>query len=156
MKRFKCTVKISLVGVYVCSLYKYLNNNLLVTLNISTLSTSCVFVYCDMILSFPQLRRNLDKKDKKKKKKKDKKERKGERSRKDKKHKRKSSDSDEEDHKKYRYVTSKTQETPQTVDWSSSAIKLSLLRKTKRFNPVQLSFIYISHMCIYISHSLLP
>lgn len=74
-----------------------------------------------MILSFLQLRQNLDKKDKKKKKKKDKKERKGERSRKDKKHKRKSSDSDEEANKKYRYATSNAKETTRAVDCSSSS-----------------------------------
>lgn len=88
-----------------------------------------------MILSFLQLRQNLDKKDKKKKKKKDKKGRKGERSRKDK-HKRKSLDSDEEDNKKYRYATPITKETPQTVDCSSSSIQFSFLRKnfSSQFN----------------------
>lgn len=93
-----------------------------------------------MILSFLQLRQNLDKKDKKKKKKKDKKERKGERSRKDKKHKRKTSDSDEEDIKKYRYATSNRR--PLGLDCSSS-IRFSFLSKTRLFKPVQLNFIYM-------------
>lgn len=132
-----------------------------------------------MILSFLQLRQNLDKKDKKKKKKKDKKERKGERSRKDKKHKRKTSDSDEkdikEDIKKYRYATSNRR--PLGFDCSSS-FRFSFLNKTRLFKPVQLNFIYmlelkfgvlyrnpehdwkrrgtdtgIHQMCLYISHS---
>lgn len=111
--------------------HNYLNI-LLVALNtvyqLNFSHSLCIFVYCKIMLSFLQLRQNLDKKDKKKKKKKDKKERKGEKSRKDKKHKRKSSDSDEEDNKKHRYGTSNT---PRTVDCSSSSIQFSFLSKTK-------------------------